>query len=75
MKKEALTTTDERRKFKRKEEEYRDLCKKVKTECDKVKERWFEEECQEVESLHQRGNAKSMYKCIHKYIIYYIIIL
>ena len=51
---------DERRKVKANEEEYRYLCKKIKSECSKANEKWLEEQCQDIESLHLRGNTKSM---------------
>ena len=50
----------ESRKVKANKEEYRDLCKKIKSECNKAKEKWLEEQCQDVKSLHLRGNSKSV---------------
>ena len=61
MTKEILTMMDERKEVKANEEEYRHLCKTIKSECNKAKENWLEEQFQDIESLHIRGNTKSMH--------------
>jgi len=50
MTKEIHTMMDERRKVKVNEEEYRHLCKIMKSECINSKEKWLEEQCQDIES-------------------------
>ena len=52
---------DERREVKSNEEEYRHLCKTIKSECNKAKENWVGEQFPDIESLHFLGNTKSMH--------------
>ena len=66
MTKEIPIMMDERRKVKANEGEYRHLCKKIKSECNKAKEEWLEEQCKDIESIHIRGNTKNMYMKINE---------
>ena len=65
--KEMLEKMNERRKFKGRSDEegkkrYRKLNNELRRETEKAREKWLEEECQEIEELERRGRTDLMYR-------------
>ena len=68
---ETLNLADTKRKLKltkhicpKKAHEYKDICKKVKKSAWQDKERWIQEQCEQVEKSQQIGNSKQAYSLI-----------
>ena len=65
----CLELIEERRKRKKEHDQgpgYRELCKRVKTECRQAKRRWFEEIASEAEAAAQSNRSKELYRLTKK---------
>ena len=62
MTEDILDLMDERRLHKeRNEDRYRELNREIHRECNKAKETWMDERCQEIEDLNKR-DTQLMYE-------------
>jgi len=61
MNENILNLMEERRKAKHNNDKYTELDKKIKTECNKAKERWINSQCQKIEN-----NRYTDTKCMHQ---------
>ncbi|KAG1671332.1 Craniofacial development protein 2 [Nymphon striatum] len=63
MTKEILEMMMKRKQFKITDHnKYREINKKIITECRKAKDNWLNQQCQEIENLEQHFKAKEMHK-------------